>query len=284
MQFVILDLEWNTAYAKYQNCYVSEIIEFGAVKLNEDLETIDTYSSFVKPQIQKKLHSRVKKLTNITNEDLAYADTFLRVAADFSNWIGEVNNTLVLSWGDMDVRALIENYRHYNHDVTVPFLKYYADAQSFFMHQKNLPASQQIGLSNAADLIELDPDLFTHHRALGDCELTADIFRKVYEEEELTPFISICNEKFYDKLLFKPYVLKDINGPQVDKSELQCRCMDCGISCKPTSEWKFANSSFRAFYVCPQCGQSYRANVQFRRLYSSMNIKKSITKLEDPEE
>ena len=35
--------------------------------LNEDLEVVDVFSTFIKAQLGKKLHSRVKELTNITN-------------------------------------------------------------------------------------------------------------------------------------------------------------------------------------------------------------------------
>ncbi len=281
MQFVILDLEWNTAFDKRGHQYISEIIEFGAIKLDEELKTVDTYARFVKPQIEKHLHSRVKKLTHITNEDIKDAAGFLNVADDFARWIGDVDNTVILSWGDMDVRALTENYRYYLSDPTIPFLKYYADAQAFFMKQKDLQPSQQIGLSNAAEMIHLDAENYVHHRALGDCEMTSVIFRVVYDEDRLTPFIRICNEEYYRRLLFHPYMIKDIHSPYVEEESLSCKCMDCHIPCQPTTKWVFANSSFRAFFLCPECGQKYRCNVQIRRLYSQINTKKTVTKLEE---
>ena len=37
MSFVILDLEWNTAFCKQLNKYVNEVVEFGAVKLDSKL-------------------------------------------------------------------------------------------------------------------------------------------------------------------------------------------------------------------------------------------------------
>ena len=38
MQYIILDLEWNTAFDKRRKEFVNEIIEFGAVKLDEQLK------------------------------------------------------------------------------------------------------------------------------------------------------------------------------------------------------------------------------------------------------
>ena len=36
MQYIFLDLEWNNAYSKIHHRFVNEIIEIGAVKLNEN--------------------------------------------------------------------------------------------------------------------------------------------------------------------------------------------------------------------------------------------------------
>ena len=38
MSFVILDLEWNTAFCKQLNKYVNEVVEFGALKLDKSLK------------------------------------------------------------------------------------------------------------------------------------------------------------------------------------------------------------------------------------------------------
>ena len=280
MQFVILDLEWNTAYSRQKKCYVNEVIEFGAVMLDENLEIIDTYSSFVRPQIEKKLHSRVKKLTNISNEDVADAEDYETVSEDFADWIGDFDDTVILSWGEMDVRTLIDNDRYFFHNPVIPYLTHYSDLQAAFMKEKGLPSNQQIGLSNAAELIDVNPDDYVHHRALGDCELTAVCFQAIYKPGEYEKnYIKVCDEKFYKRLLFKPYIIKDINDKHVDRSAMNCLCMECGEACRQTSGWKFSNSSFKANFTCDACKERYRVNIQFRRLYSQVTSKKTITSL-----
>ena len=74
MNFVILDLEWNGSYSKRDKKFYNEIIEFGAVKTDSKLNIIDTFSMLVTPTIGKKLNSRIKALTNITNEELDLRD------------------------------------------------------------------------------------------------------------------------------------------------------------------------------------------------------------------
>ena len=43
MQYIILDLEWNTAFDKRRKEFVNEIIEFGAVKLDDSLEEVTPF-------------------------------------------------------------------------------------------------------------------------------------------------------------------------------------------------------------------------------------------------
>ena len=43
-----------------------EIIQIGALKLNENLETISTFDSLIKPTIYKYIHPFVANLTKIT--------------------------------------------------------------------------------------------------------------------------------------------------------------------------------------------------------------------------
>ena len=65
MQYVIIDLEWNNAYSKKTAGFINEIIEIGAVKIDENLDTVDTFSCIVRSQIGRKLRGSVKKLTNL---------------------------------------------------------------------------------------------------------------------------------------------------------------------------------------------------------------------------
>lgn len=57
MNYIVIDFEFNGAYSKRHHRFVNEIIEFGAVKLDDRLNMIDTFSELVTPQISKKLNS-----------------------------------------------------------------------------------------------------------------------------------------------------------------------------------------------------------------------------------
>ena len=63
MFYVIFDLEWNNAYDYRFGKGMNEIIEIGAVKLDEKLNIADTFKQLVKPKLSRKLSSRFKNLT-----------------------------------------------------------------------------------------------------------------------------------------------------------------------------------------------------------------------------
>ena len=74
MSYVILDLEWNGSYSKKIHRYGNEIIEFGAVKIDDYFNIVDTFSMLIKPQIGKKISRHIAKLKHITNDALFDCD------------------------------------------------------------------------------------------------------------------------------------------------------------------------------------------------------------------
>ena len=65
MNYIVFDLEWNQCYGgqEFVNPRMpSEIIEIGAVKLDEKLNIIDRYESYVKPRLYRKLQPHIKAI------------------------------------------------------------------------------------------------------------------------------------------------------------------------------------------------------------------------------
>ena len=276
MQYVILDLEWNNAYSKKKAGYINEIIEIGAVKINEDLDTVDTFSKIIRSQIGRKLRGSVKRLTNLTNDDILTGEPFSKAFAQFKNWMGN-EKTVIMSWGDGDVRTLIENYNYFCGIETVPFLHYYCDLQRCFQKIKKRRPDQQAGLITAAQEMGIDPEGYAHHRALGDAQLTADIFEILYDESVFQKEIRKCDNEFYERLMYKAKVLKNIENPLVDKKRLEHYCDTCGKPCALVEPWKFSCNFFRAKFYCEDCDTTYAVRVRFKKLYDSVDFKKIVT-------
>ena len=70
---VLFDLEWNIGYQPYtfnyhgvQQTFRGEIIEIGAVKIDEDANVLDTFSIHLRPRIFRKLQHHIAKVTGLT--------------------------------------------------------------------------------------------------------------------------------------------------------------------------------------------------------------------------
>ena len=68
MEYIILDNEWITTYYKIGSRSFNELIEIGAVKLDENLNEISRFTALIRSTFTKKLSSRFQRLTNITTE------------------------------------------------------------------------------------------------------------------------------------------------------------------------------------------------------------------------
>ena len=74
---VLFDLEWNIGYQPYtfnyhgvQQTLRGEIVEIGAVKIDEDANVLDTFSIHLRPRIFRKLQHHIAKVTGLTQADL----------------------------------------------------------------------------------------------------------------------------------------------------------------------------------------------------------------------
>ncbi len=282
MYFIILDLEWNNTYGRKIKGFINEIIEIGAVMLDEDLNEVETFSTLIKSQIGRKLRGRVKELTNLTNEDLTTGVEFTKAASSFRRWIGN-RESIILTWGDSDIRVLIDNCRYLNGINRIPFLQNYADLQSYFQQIMKTPSSRQVGLTAAAEMLGINVDKYSQHRALDDSLLEAECFKKIYNKKLFEHMIHKCDDTFYEKLEFKPYVIGNMDSPFVDKKNLCYVCEKCNKPAELLTDWRFVNRSFRAIYYCKECKLKFRVSVTYKKLYDRVEVKKkSVVIIDQP--
>ena len=277
MNYIVMDLEWNNAYLKSAHCFVNEIIEVGAVKLNESLEMIDTFSQFICPVASKKIRTRIKELTHIENDDLVNANPFKTVMADFADWCGE--DFAILTWGDSDIRTLVSNYKYFGKLHDVFFIERYADIQKYCQEFINMENVQQAGLSYAAECLEINSDDFPHHRALDDSLLSSECLIRTFDAEKISKYIKVCNGEFFEKLSFKPYYIGNRNDPSVDPSVFNEFCDICGGNVEKIKNWKYMNHSFRAVFYCEHCDRQFRVNVRIKKLYDRVDVKRSTVEI-----
>lgn len=193
--FIIFDLE-STCW-KLKKPPRKEIIEIGAIRVDEMGRELSVFNAFVRPIITPKLSNFCKKLTGIRQEEVDRANTFDEVILDFEDWLFEHDANLILaSWGDYDLKqfALDADY----HGLTFDWLKQHIclNDQHARFHQLRQPLSVSNAL--AADGLSFRGDT---HRAIDDAQNTVEIFRHhlgkwKYSKEDFTQVPSYSTFRF----------------------------------------------------------------------------------------
>ena len=112
MHNIFIDLEMHPiprSYTDEREICSQEVIEIGAVKLNEQNEEIDSVCEFVKPAYVSKIYSKFKKLTGITTEDILDAAPLSDVLPRFIDWCGD--DYTIFSWSDSDIWQFLNETR-----------------------------------------------------------------------------------------------------------------------------------------------------------------------------
>ena len=106
MKYVVVDFEMNPLPKKMKQvreiCQ-QEIIEIGAVMLDDDWQEIDAYKSLVKPEYNPQIAPYFANLTGITTDMLAGADTFKTAFEKFAGWCAGCQDAFtVIAWSESD--------------------------------------------------------------------------------------------------------------------------------------------------------------------------------------
>ena len=275
MNFVILDLEWDNSYFSNNGTALNEIIEFGAVKTDEDLNIIDEFSVLVKPKISKFVSKRTKKLTHLTSKILKSEGVpYPQALESFKNFLGD---GVLLTWSTSDIIALMDNHKFYFGTGRLDYLNGYINAQTYCEKMMGCyDPAKQMGLSAAAEKLGIQTDNIELHRALDDSKLTLSCLKKVYDNEKIPEFIQDASQdEFYKKLLFKPSYITDINNPLVDKSKMKFNCPSCGKRAVRKTAWQSKGRYFRATYKCNNCNYGFYGKIQYKIKYDGVDVKMS---------
>lgn len=276
MNYVILDLEWNSAYSRSAHRFVNEIIEFGAVRFDEGFRETACFERLITPRIGKKLSGRVKELTHLTNEDLADGGDFLSVAGAFGEF---AEGCLIMTWGTSDVHALIDNYLYYTKKRNIPFLSSYCDLQEYCERAiDRYDEGNQIGLGSFAEIIGVSFSEEEQHRAAADALLSLKCLEKVFGSYPLESCVLKADcEEFYDRMLFKNHFITDIRNPEIDREQMKFNCDVCGKQARRVKKWRLRNKSFNAEFFCRNCNRKFTGRVSFKRRYEGVQVNKRIT-------
>ena len=184
MCHIVLDFEFTPIpkQNKHQRKIVkNELIEIGAVKLDERYQVIGEFSSFVRPELSP-LNHECSALTGITDKDLISAPRFSEAVEQFISWIGGEDYD-IYAWSEHDKEQFIgecklKNLTDIYYDL---YNKEWIDLQLIYIETVGL--SKAISLQRALNSLNIFFE-GSIHRAADDAYNTASILQSLKNKDE----------------------------------------------------------------------------------------------------
>ena len=197
--FLIIDLEMCRVPKGIKRQALNipcEIIQIGAVLVNEKLKIIDTFQTLVKPR-EGIIDKKIQMLTGISQKDVYSAPDISKVIGDMLTWMPE--DTIIVSWSDNDIVQLQRelNIKEFDTTQIERYFETWQDCQRTF--SEKMHTEKVYRLSEALAITDIFYDENAHD-ALVDAQNTAELFIKMATEEELvlSPYYTSSINDIYD--------------------------------------------------------------------------------------
>lgn len=263
MNYIVLDLEWNQSSDEQKEVpgIPFEIIEIGAIKLNEDGVMLSEFSRLIKPAVYHEMHKFTSRLIHLQMQELQRGESFAEVAESFLQWCGE-EEYLFCTWGSLDLTELQRNMKYYKMTPLSEGPLAFLDAQKLFSLAYEDGKSRR-SLESAIDLLALEKDI-PFHRAFSDAYYTAKLLTRIIREHRdvlkkvsFDVFHPPVNRETEIKIQFDNY-MKYISREFADKTEafadkevISSKCYLCHRNLKKKLKWFTLNG--KHYYCLAYC-------------------------------
>ena len=280
MNYIVFDLEWNQCPNGKQYSHPQmpfEIIEIGAVRLDDDFQIVDTFHRLIRPQVYHWIHNSIRDVIHVNYRDLQKGVPFPEAVRDFLDWCDY--EYLFCTWGTQDVMELQRNMDYYNLLHLLPSPVIYSNVQALYGLQFE-GAETCRSLEHAADHLQIEKDQ-AFHRAMNDAMFTARIlahipFEMIYTHPTLDVYQHPKSKKDeihldfpgFSKYLSREFVSRE--RAMKDREVSSTRCPACGKNARRTVRWFTPNS--RMYYSVSRCQEhgNVAASIRIRKTDDEM--------------
>jgi inhibitor of KinA sporulation pathway (predicted exonuclease) len=269
--YIVFDLEWNqSARGKADSVedFPFEIIEIGAVKLNDSFVQVDEFHRLIRPQVYKQLHYAISEVTHMSMDELnERGQNFEDAVREFLEWGGTGEDVKYCTWGPMDLTELQRNMRYFHVENPFPKPLMYYDVQKLYglMYRD----ADRVSLDTAVHELELETDR-PFHRAPDDAYYTGCVLTKMAQEqppEKLLPYLSIdyfrlpenrreeISMEFPGYFKYVSQVFDSKETAMKDRVVVEMRCYHCLRALRKKIRWFSPNQKiYYALAICPEHG------------------------------
>ena len=270
MDYIVFDLEWNQSNTGREPEIVDlpfEIIEIGAVKLNNEMKFISEFSQLIKPKVYQEMHYITRKLIHMQMEELQCGKPFPLVIDEFLEWCGK--DSIFCTWGPLDLVELQRNMSFYNMEPLSDKPFQFLDVQKLFSLAYE-DGKKRRNLEYAIDFLKIEKDI-PFHRAFSDAYYTGKILERI-NEADVNKENAILNNVSYDVYNlpkkkrdeiytifdnYAKYITREFNDKAdilMDKTIMGTKCYLCRKNNKRVIKWFTPNGKH---YYCVSCCEKH---------------------------
>jgi len=284
MAFIVIDLEFNNLegihkyypdlfveYPSLENIYLdNEIIEIGAIKLDNYMKPLNEFKAYIKPSVIPVLNPKVSEITNITEKDLENGLSFNEGIEKLSELIDE--GDIICSWAKDDIIEIINNAIYHKYK-NLNWLKNYLDLQEY--STKILAKKKSLSLKNALEELKIRVDNNKLHDALNDAIYTAEVFKRIYNSRVLKNYI------IKDIYNMPAMGLKNLFEYKLDIEKISCKCPKCNININLEYDFIPMKWRFIALGQCSKCGNKIMDEVIVKQTFSGDEVYNEVASIID---
>ena len=265
MDYIVLDLEWNQGADRKEEkakALPFEVIEIGAVRLDEKRNRKDSFHRIIQPVVYPRLYEITRQLVRLTQSDLEKGVTFAEAGKDFLEWCGKEYR--FCTWGTSDLSVLQQNLDYFGVEYELEDPLFYYDIQQLY----GIAFEQEQKVRNlkyAVTELKLPADR-PFHGALQDAEYAAEVFARInpglvsrYPALNLYRHPGKADQTV--RVRYPEYCMtvseKHDAREKVrqDRQMTQLYCCICGKKSKRIIPWFAEGGNTRGYYSLGQCRQ-----------------------------
>lgn len=284
MSFIVIDLEFNNLegiHRYYPNIFAekpelksleldNEIIEIGAIKLDNYMKPLKEFKAYIKPMVIPVLNPKISEITNITEDDLKDGLTFEEGIEKLQDLIDE--GDIICSWAKDDIIEIINNAVFFKYN-NLNWLKNYLDLQEY--STKILGKKKSLSLKSALDELKIKVDNSKLHDALNDAVYTSEVFKRIYNSRVLKNYIikDIYNMPAVD--------IENINEYKLDREKIIEKCPRCNVELEIEHDFVPLKWRFLSLGKCPKCNNRVVNEVVVKKTFSGEEVYKEVSTIVD---
>ena len=262
MNYIVFDLEWNQGREGKQGQKHEdipfEIIEIGAMKLDENKNVIGEFHQLIRPSVYKDMHYITQNMMHIHIKDLKKGLSFREAMEMFLEWCGE--DYMFCTWGGLDLLELQRNMRYYDMEPLSHGPICFLDVQKLFSIAFEEDKKSRRALEYAVSELSIEKDI-AFHRAFSDAYYTAKILQKIPTDvEEYCSYdvfhLPASKEEEVQKIFpsYAKYIFREFENKKEaisDKAVLSTKCYICDKNAKRKIKWFTPNG--KHYYSVSYC-------------------------------